>query len=129
MNTDNLKKEITSIIRECIEERSLRNHVRSIVSEEVNKIFKARTMNESEEDGGSSTDIKRKTVMGMLQDDKYDHAYLAYKLWHPKDEGEKDTMRSLFSKKASGKPDNDGAIRHFTDDEITKLYELMRKNV
>ena len=52
---------------------------------------------------------------------------MAYDLWHPKDQGEKDTLRSLFSKKATGKPDNDGAIRKFSDEEINKLYQMIRK--
>jgi hypothetical protein len=104
---------------------SLRNHVRKIVSEEVNRLFESKAINEADE-GEGNANIKRKAVMNLLKDDKYDHAYLAYQLWHPKDDNEKDTYRSLFSKKATGKPDNDGAVRSFTDDEITKLYELIR---
>ena len=127
MDKFQLNRYIKNVVRESIEEFSLRNHVRDIISEEVHKVLSKRRINESEDDGGSIS-IKRRTVMGMLKDDKYDHAYLAYKLWHPKDDGEKDTYRSLFSKKANGTPDADGAIRHFSDDEITKLYELMRKN-
>ena len=125
MNRNQLKNEIKSLIRESLEERSLRKHVRSIVSEEVNKLVRRRLVNEDER---GDANIKRKAVMNMLKNGKYDHAYLAYQLWHPKDDNEKDTYRSLFSKKATGKPDNDGAVRSFTDEEITKLYELLRKN-
>ena len=125
MDNTQLKNEIKNIIRESLEHNALRKHVRNIVSEEVHRILKEGTLNESS-DGNSV--IKRKAVMNMLKDDKYDHAYLAYQLWHPKDDNEKDTYRSLFSKKATGKPDNDGAVRSFTDEEITKLYELIRKN-
>jgi hypothetical protein len=125
MDKNQLKNEIKSIIRESLREMSLRNHVRKIVSEEVNRLFESKTINESDE-GEGNANIKRKAVMNLLKDDKYDHAYLAYQLWHPKDDNEKDTYRSLFSKKATGKPDNDGAVRSFTDDEITKLYELIR---
>ena len=128
MNRKELRQEIKSIIRESVEEITLRNHVRSIVSEEVHKLFEKKAINESEGEKDKSSAIKRKAVMTMLKDDKYDHAYLAYQLWHPKDNNEKDTYRSLFSKKATGKPDADGAVRSFTDEEITKLYELMRKN-
>lgn len=127
MDKNQLKNEIKSIIRESLEEMSLRNHVRKIVSEEVNRLFESKVINEADEGGGEgNANIKRKAVMNLLKDDKYDHAYLAYQLWHPKDDNEKDTYRSLFSKKATGKPDNDGAVRSFTDDEITKLYELIR---
>lgn len=124
MNRNQLRIEIENIIRESLEERSLRSHVRSIVSEEVDRIFNKKINEEKDEKSA----IKRKAVMTMLKDGKYDHAYLAYSLWHPKDDNEKDTYRSLFSKKATGKPDNDGAVRSFTDEEVTKLYELMRKN-
>lgn len=127
MDKNQLKNEIKSIIRESLREMSLRNHVRKIVSEEVNRLFESKVINEAGEGGGEgNANIKRKAVMNLLKDDKYDHAYLAYQLWHPKDDNEKDTYRSLFSKKATGKPDNDGAVRSFTDDEITKLYELIR---
>lgn len=125
MDNTQLKNEIKNIIRESLEHNALRKHVRNIVSEEVHRILKEGTLNEAS-DGNSV--IKRKAVMNMLKNDKYDHAYLAYQLWHPKDDNEKDTYRSLFSKKATGKPDNDGAVRSFTDEEITKLYELIRKN-
>ena len=125
MDQIQLKNEIKGLIRESLEKAELRNYVRNIVSEEIHKLFEKKAINESEE--GNSV-IKRKAVMNMLKDDKYDHAYLAYQLWHPKDDNEKDTYRSLFSKKATGKPDNDGAVRSFTDEEITKLYELIRKN-
>jgi hypothetical protein len=127
MDKNQLKNEIKSIIRESLREMSLRNHVRKIVSEEVNRLFESKVINEAGEgEGEGNANIKRKAVMNLLKDDKYDHAYLAYQLWHPKDDNEKDTYRSLFSKKATGKPDNDGAVRSFTDDEITKLYELIR---
>ena len=127
MDKNKLKNEIKSIIRESLREMSLRNHVRKIVSEEVNRLFESKVINEAGEgEGEGNANIKRKAVMNLLKDDKYDHAYLAYQLWHPKDDNEKDTYRSLFSKKATGKPDNDGAVRSFTDDEITKLYELIR---
>lgn len=71
---------------------------------------------------------KRKQVMKMLGDEKFEHAYLAYKLWHPKDQSEKDTYRSLFSKKYTGKPDADGTVRHFTAKEINGLYNILTKN-
>lgn len=126
MNREELRNEIKEMIRESIQQATLRKHVKKVVTEEVNKLFKKKIVNEAEHEGNSA--IKRKAVMNMLKDEKYDHAYLAYQLWHPKDEGEKDTYRSLFSKKATGKPDNDGVVRSFTDEEVTKLYELMRKN-
>lgn len=123
MDREQLKEQIKGIINESIDEIKTRAYVKKVVTEVVNEMTKSKL---NEADGNAM--IKRKAVMTMLKDDKYDHAYLAYQLWHPKDDNEKDTYRSLFSKKATGKPDKDGAVRTFTDDEITKLYELIRKN-
>ena len=123
MDREQLKEQIKGIINESIDEIKTRAYVKKVVTEVVNEMTKSKL---NEADGNAM--IKRKAVMTMLKDDKYDHAYLAYQLWHPKDDNEKDTYRSLFSKKATGKPDNDGAVRTFTDEEITKLYELIRKN-
>lgn len=123
MDREQLKEQIKGIINESIDEIKTRAYVKKVVTEVVNEMAKSKL---NEADGNAM--IKRKAVMTMLKDDKYDHAYLAYQLWHPKDDNEKDTYRSLFSKKATGKPDNDGAVRTFTDEEITKLYELIRKN-
>ena len=97
-----------------------RDYVRHHISENVHSVAQGK-INE-----GDDSNTKRKAVMNMLHDEKFDHAYLAYQLWHPKDDSEKDTYRSLFSKKFTGKPDNDGAVRSFDDDEVNKLYELMR---
>lgn len=113
-------KNIKQIIRESAEralyEENLRNSVRELVREEFQRVL-------NEEDNN----MKRKAVMSALKDPKFNHAQLAYDLYHPKDQSERDTVRSLFSKKASGEPDNDGAIRKFDDDEINKLYQMIRK--
>ena len=124
MNTVELKSIIKSMVNESLAEERTRAYVKKLVREALLEVSR-NNINEADE---GNTNIKRKAVMNMLKDEKYDHAYLAYQLWHPKDDSEKDTYRSLFSKKATGKPDSDGAIRSFTDEEITKLYELIRKN-
>lgn len=114
-----LEKYIRDIVEECIVEMRLKNLVKQMVAENVNK------------NRGYLTEInaggKRRAVMKMLRDEKYDHAYLAYKLWHPKDQSEKDTYRSLFSKKFTGKPDADGTVRQFTTKEINRLYSILTK--
>lgn len=110
------------IIQECIKEAVIKEvckrRIRQIVEEELSK-----KLYEDEQ----NTDMKRKAVMNTLKDPKFNHAQLAYGLYHPKDQSEKDTVRSLFSKKATGKPDNDGAVRKFSDDEINKLFQMVRK--
>lgn len=127
MNQDKLRSKVRQIVEEAYKSKSsLRESVRRIVAEEYrNHVNSKRRINEEDE---STMASKRKTVMKMLNDDKYSHAYLAYQLWNPKDDSEKDTYRSLFSKMVSGKPDNEGNIRKFSDADITKLYELLRKN-
>ena len=62
--------------------------------------------------------------MKALKDPKYNHAQLAYTLWPDMD---KDTARSLFSKMATGTPDNDGVVRHFSDEDVNTLYQAIRK--
>lgn len=73
-----------------------------------------------------SNDPARTHVLKLLnQDDMLNHAELARKLWHPSNQKEEDTARSLFSKKATGKPDADGKRRSFSDDEISKLSTII----
>lgn len=122
-----LRDAVFQAVREQIAEdrkkAAVRRHIRGIVSETVKRLDNEvkQRLNEEDEIG-----MKRKAVMNMLKDGKYNHAELARKLWHPKDKSEEDTYRSLFSKKATGTPDSDGAVRNFDDGEITKLYELLR---
>ena len=115
-----LKQYIRNVVNECIQEEAEYRKTREMVKEEVTKLF-FKKLNEAKD-----VDDKRITVMNMLKDDKYKNSSLAYELWKPKDSSERDTYRSLFSKKANGTPDADGNVRTFTDDEIVKLYELLR---
>lgn len=117
-----LNNKIYRIIQECITEavkkQIQKQRIAKIIKEEYAKLT---------EDNEQSSSMKRKAVMTWLKDPKFNHAQLAYDLYHPKDQSEKDTVRSLFSKEATGKPDADGAIRSFSDDDINKLYQMMRK--
>lgn len=120
MLNNTLKRKIDTIISNKINETVMYNKIYNMVSEEVEKYQRNLV---TEED---NIQMKRKAVMNMLKDGKYNHAELMRKIYHPKDKGEEDTYRSLFSKKATGKPDADGSIRHFDDSEITKLYQILR---
>ena len=115
---DKAYKIIQEYITEAVKKEIFRNRIKKIIKEEYAKL---------NEEGEQIGDMKRKAVMNTLKDPKFNHAQLAYNLYHPKDQSEKDTVRSLFSKKATGKPDNDGAVRNFSDDEINKLYQMVRK--
>lgn len=120
------QKKINNIIAESVKKeitkKLLHENIKNLVREEVKKYI----VNKINEDNGGTQDTKRKAVMNMLKDTKFNHAELARNLWHPKDKSEEDTYRSLFSKKANGTPDNDGAIRHFTEEEINQLYQILR---
>lgn len=121
MLNETVKKQIDRMLRSKINETIVRNKVRDIVKEEVYRYANCLVSE------ANDVDMKRKAVMNMLKDDKFNHAELMRHIYHPRDKGEEDTYRSLFSKKATGKPDADGSVRHFTDQEITKLYELLRE--
>lgn len=132
MDIYELKENIREIAKECILEMRIKSMVSEVLNESINqqrmlveKKGKKRKKAKGDKSKSSESNNKRRLVMKMLRDEKFDHAYLAYQLWHPKDQGEKDTYRSLFSKKFTGKPDADGAVRHFTTKEINKLYSLL----
>lgn len=115
---DKAYKIIQECITEAVKKEICKHRIKKIIKEEYAKL---------NEDDNQTGDMKRKAVMNTLKDPKFNHAQLAYDLYHPKDQSEKDTVRSLFSKKATGKPDNDGAVRTFSDTEINKLYQMVRK--
>ena len=116
---------INESIRKVVSEQKRDNHIRSIVERTIKNYLIDKAINE-EKDDNKRLDLKRNAVMGMLKNDIYDHAPLAYKLYDANDESEKATARSLFSKKATGTPDADGQARHFDDTEVNKLYDLLR---
>ena len=116
---------INESIRKVVSEQKRDNHIRSIVERTIKNYLIDKAINE-EKDDNKRMDLKRNAVMGMLKNDIYDHAPLAYKLYDANDESEKATARSLFSKKATGTPDADGQVRHFDDTEVNKLYDMLR---
>lgn len=120
-------KSLKQSIREGVERSLVREQVRRIVESEVRAYAGRRMLREAEDSSDDSgTKSKRKTVMQMLQSPYIDCAQLAYKVMHPQDEADKDSIRSEFSKKKNGTPDADGYVREFSDEEIAKLYELLR---
>ena len=118
LNNKAAYKIIQDYITEAVKKEIQKQRIAKIIKEEYTKLKK---------DGTQTGDMKRKAVMAALKDPKFKHSQLAYALDHPKDQSEKDTSRSKFAKKASGKPDADGVVRHFSDDEINKLYQMVRK--
>lgn len=112
---NSIKQIINESVRSVIMENLRRQYLSNIVAEELKRV-----LNESED----ATEMKRNAVMKALKDPKYNHAQLAYALWPDMD---KDTARSLFAKMANGTPDNDGVVRHFSDEDVNKLYQMIRK--
>ncbi len=107
-----LKKYIKSMIYETINEvkdKTLYENIKRIVKEEFDK----------ENEVNDTIQGRKEFVMNALRNndkDKYDHAYLSYKLWPSMD---KDSARSYFSKCVRGE-------RNFSDKDITSLFELIR---
>ena len=123
-----VKNKLKSIIRESLSEivsERKEKMLKNMIKEEIKGILMDKAINE-EKDDSKRLNMKRNAVMSMLKNDLYDHATLAYQLYDANDDSQKATARSLFSKKATGHPDADGQIRHFSDTEVNKLYDLMR---
>ena len=112
----NLKRMIDECVRTTLKNTIMEQRINNIVSDVIKH-----NLYESED---QNTEMKRNAVMKALKDPKYNHAQLAYTLWPDMD---KDTARSLFSKMATGTPDNDGVVRHFSDEDINTLYQAIRK--
>lgn len=73
--------------------------------------------------GGKS---QRGFVLAKLRNGSIKQSEAMRYLWHVKQGSkEDDVYRSLFSKCVTGEPDNDGVVRKFTDDEITKLAQYI----
>ena len=108
------------MIDECVR-TTLKN---TIMEQRLNNIVSDVIKHNLYESEDQNTEMKRNAVMKALKDPKYNHAQLAYTLWPDMD---KDTARSLFSKMATGTPDNDGVVRHFSDEDINTLYQAIRK--
>lgn len=128
MTRAELRSHVRSMVAEAVQnkrQQMMKERVNTVVESVINRMVKTGMLKEDNEKKGD--DSKRKSVMTMLRDGKYNHAELMRELWHPQAEDE-DTLRSLFSKKATGKPDADGAVRSFTEEEINRLYELLRKH-
>ena len=99
-----LKESIKEMVREAIQN----------LSESVNSQYII-----NEDDSASGVGSKKSFVAAMLKkndNDKFDHAHLAYQLWPNMN---KDTARSYFSKCVRGE-------RNFSDEEVTNLFNMLR---
>lgn len=119
---------IRSVVNDFIQEAKKEKLIRQVIRKTINEMFNSLNEDKADDKEGDSESmrIKRNTVMKLLRNDRLKNSTFAYDIWHPKDQSDKDTARSLFSKKVNGTPDADGNVREFTDEEISKLYELLR---
>ena len=99
------------MIDECVR-TTLKN---TIMEQRINNIVSDVIKHNLYETEDQNTEMKRNAVMKALKDPKYNHAQLAYTLWPDMD---KDAARSLFSKMATGTPDNDCVVLHFNDEDV-----------
>lgn len=100
-----------------------REYVKDIVSETISEIIteKKKKKSKKSKKGKKSDQTRDAYISASLDsndDDKFSHADLAYELWPDLD---KDSARSYFSKCVKGK-------RHFSDEDATTLYSLLRKS-
>lgn len=125
---DILENYIRRVVNDFIQEAKKENAIRKVIRKAVNEMLDKMNEDKADDKDGDSESmrIKRNTVMKLLRNDRLKNSTFAYDIWHPKDQSDKDTARSLFSKKVNGTPDADGNVREFTDEEISKLYELLR---
>lgn len=116
-----MERNIKNIIKNAIYE-ALSDKKAEVLTEQIMKHI----ILEADDTKKKNMDVKRNAVLKQLRNNRLKNSQFAYALWHPKDQSEKDTYRSLFSKKVNEEPDADGNIREFTDEEISKLYELLK---
>lgn len=108
-----LQEKIERIVEDAVKQIQLREAVRNYIIEALNEEDSRRKEN--------SQNAKRNYVNSLLSKtnkDFFGHAELSYKLWPNLDP---DSARSKMSKCIRGE-------RSFTDADIMKLYELLRKN-
>lgn len=96
--------------------RILKESIKRMVREAIAEMHIYNRLNEESSIVGSKKSFITATL-NKNDKDKFDHAHLAYKLWPDMD---KDTARSYFSKCVRGE-------RNFSDEEITKLFNMLRK--
>ena len=124
---DNIRPIIKTHIDNVLSEMRFKMSLRKIIKEAI-KDIKENSLNEKDEEKSDdkSIEAKRNTVMNMLQNDKLNNSKFAYELYDAQTQKDKDTARSLFSKKVNGTPDADGNVRKFSDKEIAELFQDLK---
>ena len=128
------EKELDTIIENVVHEMKKQIMIESIVNDAVKILTEDEALNvknnqrrEDDKDKALEKRNRRNFVLNKLKSGNgIVQADAMRAIWKSKKgTPEDDINRSLFSKMVSGEPDNDGVVRHFDDDEITKLAQYI----
>lgn len=128
------ENELNTIIENVVSEVKKQLIIESIVNDAVKILTEDEALNamnnkrrQDDKDKALEKRNKRNFVLNKLKSGNgIVQADAMRAIWKSKKgTPEDDVNRSLFSKMVSGEPDNDGVVRHFDDDEITKLAQYI----
>lgn len=128
------ENELNTIIENVVSEVKKQLMIESIVNDAVKILTEDEALNamnnkrrQDDKDKALEKRNKRNFVLNKLKNGNgIVQADAMRAIWKSKKgTPEDDVNRSLFSKMVSGEPDNDGVVRHFDDDEITKLAQYI----
>lgn len=128
------ENELNTIIENVVSEVKKQLMIESIVNDAVKILTEDEALNamnnkrrQDDKDKALEKRNKRNFVLNKLKSGNgIVQADVMRAIWKSKKgTPEDDVNRSLFSKMVSGEPDNDGVVRHFDDDEITKLAQYI----
>lgn len=128
------ENELNTIIENIVSEVKKQLMIESIVNDAVKILTEDEALNamnnkrrQDDKDKALEKRNKRNFVLNKLKSGNgIVQADAMRAIWKSKKgTPEDDVNRSLFSKMVSGEPDNDGVVRHFDDDEITKLAQYI----
>lgn len=128
------ENELNTIIENVVSEVKKQLMIESIVNDAVKILTEDEALNamnnkrrQDDKDKALEKRNKRNFVLSKLKSGNgIVQADAMRAIWKSKKgTPEDDVNRSLFSKMVSGEPDNDGVVRHFDDDEITKLAQYI----
>ena len=129
-----IKKAINEALLEAQDKYEYKKMIENVVLSKIyedsesnrNQYMNDRRKKDQQDQESGEINNLRNFVIDTLRSGKVKMADAMRSLWKVK-KGTKDddVYRSLFSKCVSGEPDADGAVRKFTDDEITRLAQYL----
>lgn len=128
-----LENTISQIVNNTIDEVK-KNQLIHTITEQAIKILgedehfnkKMNDRREDDKENSKKKKSKRSFVLNKLNNSGIVQADAMRSIWtSTKGSPEDDINRSLFSKMVTGQPDNDGVVRHFSDQEITSLAQYI----